>query len=96
MAVLTKAEIHEQLKSLPGWLYEGKSIHKAFTFKSFMPGIDFVNKVAGAAEQAGHHPDLTIRYNVIGVSLATHSEGGITERDLSLARQIDRIAANIS
>lgn len=96
MPALAKPEIQEKLKTLPGWSYEGKSIHKAFTFKSFMPGIGFVNKIAEAAEKAGHHPDLAIKYNVVGVSLSTHSEGGVTDKDLALARQIDQIALTVS
>ena len=56
-----------------------------------MPGIEFVNNIAQAAESAGHHPDITINYNVVGISLSTHSEGGVTNKDFDLARQIDCI-----
>lgn len=95
MSALSKPEIHEKLKEMPHWSHVGKSIVKKFTFKSFMPAIAFVNKIAEAAEQAGHHPDITINYSVVGISLSTHSEGGITARDFELAKQIDQIAGTV-
>jgi 4a-hydroxytetrahydrobiopterin dehydratase len=91
MAALSKAEIHEKLKKMPHWTHAGKALQKKFTFKSFMPALAFVNKLAEAAESAGHHPDITIQYNAVGISLSTHSEGGVTEKDFALACQIDRI-----
>ncbi len=91
MAALSKSEIHEKLKELPEWSHAGKSLHKKFTFKSFMPAIAFVNKVAEVAESLGHHPDITINYSQVGISLSTHSEGGVTERDFELAGTIDGI-----
>jgi len=96
LSALSKAEIQAKLKGFAGWSHVGKSIQKKFTFKSFMPGIGFVNEIAEAAEKAGHHPDITINYNVVGISLSTHSEGGVTEKDFDLANQIDQIAATIS
>jgi 4a-hydroxytetrahydrobiopterin dehydratase len=92
VSALSKVEIQEKLKAMPHWSHVGKSIIKKFTFKSFVPAIAFVNKIAEAAETAGHHPDITINYSVVGISLSTHSEGGITEKDFNLARQIDQIA----
>jgi len=93
VSALSKVEIHEKLKAMPQWSHVGKSIVKKFTFKSFVPAIAFVNKIADAAEKAGHHPDITINYSVVGISLSTHSEGGITQKDFDLAGQIDQIAA---
>ena len=91
MAALSKPEIQERLKKLQEWSAAGKSIQKKYTFKSFLPAIEFVNKIAEAAELAGHHPDITINYSVVGISLSTHSEGGVTEKDFNLATQIDHI-----
>jgi 4a-hydroxytetrahydrobiopterin dehydratase len=91
MAALSKTEIREKLKSLPEWSLSGNAIHKKFAFKSFMPAIAFVNKVAEAAEQANHHPDITINYSLVGISLSTHSEAGVTEKDFHLAEAIDKI-----
>jgi 4a-hydroxytetrahydrobiopterin dehydratase len=95
VSALSKVEIQEKLKAMPHWSHAGKSIVKKFTFKSFVPAIAFVNKIAEAAEKAGHHPDITINYSVVGISLSTHSEGGVTEKDFSLARQIDQIAGDV-
>jgi 4a-hydroxytetrahydrobiopterin dehydratase len=91
VAALSKNEIHEKLKKMPEWSHAGKGIHKKFTFKSFMPAIAFVNKVAEVAESLGHHPDITINYSVVSLSLSTHSEGGVTEKDFELASKIDAI-----
>ncbi len=91
MAALSKNEIHEKLKTMPEWSHAGKALHKKFIFKSFMPAIAFVNKVAEVAESLGHHPDITINYSQVGISLSTHSEGGVTEKDFELAGKIDAI-----
>ena len=96
MSALSKQEIQEKLKGMRDWSQVGKSIHKKFTFKTFPEGIAFVNRIAEAAEKAGHHPDITINYNVVGIALSTHSEGGITEKDFALAGEIDRTAARPS
>lgn len=81
---------------MQGWSHAGKALHKKYTFKSFMPAIGFVNKIAEAAEKAEHHPDITINYSVVSISLSTHSEGGVTGKDFELAKQIDQIAATAS
>ena len=91
MAALSNEAIQQGLAKMQGWSYEGKDLHKKFIFQSFMPGIEFVNNIAQAAESAGHHPDITINYNVVGISLSTHSEGGVTNKDFDLARLIDCI-----
>jgi len=95
VAALSKAEIHERLKKLEQWSLAGKSLQKKYTFKSFMPAIGFVNKIAEAAESAGHHPDITINYSLVGISLSTHSEGGVTDKDFELAQKIDEIRATL-
>ena len=58
-------------------------------FDSFLDGIEAVSQVAQLAERADHHPDIDIRWRTVTFALATHSEGGITEKDLQLAREID-------
>jgi 4a-hydroxytetrahydrobiopterin dehydratase len=91
MATLSNTEIRERLKTMPGWSLVGNAIYKKFTFKSFLPAIAFVNQIAEAAEQANHHPDITINYNQVGITLSTHSQSGVTEKDLHLAEAIDKI-----
>lgn len=95
MATLNKGEIDLKLTKTEGWSHQGKALHKKYTFKSFPAGIQFVNKIAEAAESAGHHPDITINYNVVSISLATHSEGGVTDKDFDLAGTIDQIRSTL-
>jgi len=91
MAALSKDQIRETLRSMPEWSFAGGAIHKKFAFKSFMPAIAFVNKIAEAAEQANHHPDITINYSQVSISLSTHSESGVTQKDFQLAQTIDKL-----
>jgi 4a-hydroxytetrahydrobiopterin dehydratase len=93
MAALGSEALQHELAKLPGWSLAGKTIHKRYTFKSFLAGIEFVDRIALAAESAGHHPDIAINYTAVGISLSTHSAGGITEKDLALAGAIDHIYA---
>jgi 4a-hydroxytetrahydrobiopterin dehydratase len=94
MAALSKPEIRDSLKNLPEWSFAGGAIHRKFNFKSFMPAIAFVNKIAEAAEQANHHPDIIINYSQVSISLSTHSESGVTQKDFQLAEAIDKIYAS--
>jgi 4a-hydroxytetrahydrobiopterin dehydratase len=96
MAALNHEAVQQGSEKLQGWSVESSELRKKFTFKSFMPGIEFVNQIAHAAEAAGHHPDITINYNVVGITLSTHSEGGITEKDFALAAKIDEIHSKLS
>ncbi len=96
MALLSKDEIHERLKKMEGWAYHENALQKKYIFPSFLPGIQFVNKIAVVAESAGHHPDITINYNVVGISLSTHSAGGVTEKDFDLAGKIDQMRGKLS
>jgi len=93
VTAFNKNEIQQKLKDLEGWSLQGKAIQKRYTLKSFLSAMELVNKIAGAAEEVQHHPDITISYNVVGVSLSTHSEGGVTRKDFDLAQQIDKLAA---
>ena len=90
---LSDIAIQRELGNLPGWSRRGDVISKTYQFRSFMSGIDFVVAIASAAEAADHHPDIDIRYTKIVCSLSTHSAGGITQKDLDMAKQIERLAA---
>jgi 4a-hydroxytetrahydrobiopterin dehydratase len=87
---LSDIAIQRELGTLQGWSRRGDVITKTFQFRTFLAGIDFVASIAKAAEAADHHPDIDIRYTKIICSLSTHSAGGITQKDLDMARQIDR------
>lgn len=89
MALLDDREIGRRLDELHGWTREGDAIRKTYTCDSFPEAIAFVNRIAELAQHANHHPDIDIRYDRVSCSLSTHSEGGLTERDFDLARQLD-------
>ena len=91
--VLSTEELSAALAWLPGWSGVVTGIERAVTAGSFLAGIRLVDAVAEVAEAADHHPDIDIRWRTLTFRLATHSAGGVTEKDLSLARQIDRLAA---
>lgn len=92
MDILTDTEIRAALEGMPGWDARGAAIATDYRFDSFRDAIAFVDRVADLAEEAGHHPDLQISYDRVGVQLTTHSAGGVTDKDLGLARQIDETA----
>lgn len=92
MALLSEQQINEELKDLPGWTYTGQAIEKEYTFDDFVDAIDFVNDVAELAEEANHHPDIAISYNKVTLTIWTHSEGGVTQKDVSLATEAEEVA----
>ena len=80
-----------RLKKIPEWEIKKGRLVRRFEFDEFMEGIDFVNGVAEIADEANHHPDIIIRYNVVTLSLTTHDSGGITSRDFELAARVDTL-----
>jgi 4a-hydroxytetrahydrobiopterin dehydratase len=92
MVTLSKDDIRAALSELPGWELAGDEIAKEYEFPDFRAAVAFVNRLADRAEAVNHHPDLEIHYNRVRVSLSTHSEGGITTQDTSLARVIEGLA----
>ena len=89
MELLSETEIRAKLGAIRGWALEGKEIRKTRELKDFARSIGFVASVALLAEKANHHPDIDIRWNKVTLALSTHSAGGLTEKDFSLAAQID-------
>lgn len=89
MARLSEAELQSGLATLAGWTVEDDALGKTFQFKTFRRAMAFVNQVAELATEARHHPEIRINYNRVTLSLTTHDEGGITERDIALAGRID-------
>jgi 4a-hydroxytetrahydrobiopterin dehydratase len=92
MAELTPDQVKASLPAVKDWKKQSASITRTYSFKDFAGAMAFVNKVAEAAEQANHHPDIDIRWNKVTLTLATHSEGGLTQKDFDLARRIDTLA----
>jgi 4a-hydroxytetrahydrobiopterin dehydratase len=91
MAKLKASQIKAALRKVPAWKRRGATITRTFQFKDFVVAVKFVNAVAKLAETAWHHPDIDIRWNNVTLTLTTHSEGGLTEKDFKLARQFDRL-----
>lgn len=89
---LSDLEIQRALGSLPGWARRGETLVKTYTWPTFSAGIDFVQRVASAADAMDHHPDIDIRYTKITCTLSSHDAGGITEKDLSLAKSIEGLS----
>lgn len=90
MGLLTEKEISSGLAGLEGWERDGEEIKKIFVLRNFVDSMGLVNRIALLSERADHHPDILIRWNRVSVSLSTHSEGGITEKDLTLAEEIEK------
>ena len=88
MAVLEGEELRRRLAVLDGWKQDGDAIVRTYQFESFSASVAFVNRVAAAAEAMNHHPDIDIRFDRVTLKLSTHSEGGITGKDLDLAQQL--------
>lgn len=93
-AVLGEEERRRALAELSGWteVEGGDAIGKAFRFKSFSAAFGFMTRVALAAEKMNHHPDWSNSYGTVSVTLTSHDAGGVTERDIALARAVERIA----
>ncbi len=87
---LDETEHQAIITALPKWKLEQGELVQTVTFSSFKQAITFVNRIAELAENAGHHPDIDIRYNCVRLALVTHDAGGITQKDISLAEQIDK------
>jgi 4a-hydroxytetrahydrobiopterin dehydratase len=92
MASLNPEEAKSRLSAVPGWQIEGGELVKNFSFKDFVAALQFVNRVGEAAEKAGHHPDIDIRYNRVRLALVTHDAGGLTEKDFELASRANGLA----
>ena len=91
--VLAGAELLQALQNLPGWNLHGNAIERVFDFPNFVEAMGFVNRIAEAAEAMNHHPDITINYNKVKLSLMSHDSGGVTQRDLRMAGKINEISA---
>lgn len=92
MARLTDEEVRTEVGRLDGWTVDGNTIRKQFTFRGFPEAVAFVQRLVPEAEAADHHPDITINYKRVTLSYSTHSEGGLTLKDIDGARMADRKA----
>lgn len=91
MAVLTDEQVDAAAEDLDGWQRLDGALRRSVTFGAFLDGIEAVRRVAEHAERADHHPDIDIRWRTVTFALVTHSEGGITDKDVAMAREINEI-----
>jgi 4a-hydroxytetrahydrobiopterin dehydratase len=95
VAVLSEDDRAEALAGLAGWSYDAdrNGIARSFRFADFSAAFAFMTRVALEAEKADHHPEWSNVWNKVDILLSTHSDGGVTGKDIALARKIDAIAA---
>ncbi len=91
MAKLNSNQIKAALSNTAGWKLRQAAIVRAFEFADFPEALRFVNAVGWLAEKANHHPDIDIRWNKVVLELATHDQGGLTEKDFALAARINEL-----
>jgi 4a-hydroxytetrahydrobiopterin dehydratase len=88
MNLLSEEELSEHLAAVPAWTRDGSSIVHVETLAGFGAAMLYVGAVAYLAEAADHHPDITVQWNKVTLTLSTHSAGGLTDRDFALAGRI--------
>ena len=91
MPVLTDEQVDAAAKNLDGWERIDGALRRSVRFGAFLDGIDAVRRVAEHAEREDHHPDIDIRWRTVTFALVTHSEGGITDKDVQMAAQINEV-----
>ncbi|MDZ4236432.1 MAG: 4a-hydroxytetrahydrobiopterin dehydratase [Dietzia sp.] len=91
MAVLTDDQVDAALPDLEGWERADGALRRVIEFPAFLDGINAVKRVGEHAEARDHHPDIDIRWRKVTFALVTHSEGGITDKDVEMAGDINRI-----
>lgn len=89
MEKLTGTALQTVLDSHINWYADNGELVREYTFADFKQAMEFVNHVAEVAEGAGHHPDISIKYNKVKLSLVTHDAGGITAKDAEMADTLD-------
>jgi 4a-hydroxytetrahydrobiopterin dehydratase len=89
--LMTDDQVTEALRSLPSWSAQEDSLMRIVEMQSFAQAIQVVNRVAEIAENDDHHPDIDIRWRTLTFRVSTHSKGGVTELDISLANEIDGV-----
>ncbi|PZS17026.1 MAG: 4a-hydroxytetrahydrobiopterin dehydratase [Pseudonocardiales bacterium] len=92
--LLDQAEIEARLALLhPGWAGTTAKLGRSIEFADFPSAVEFINRLAPQCEALDHHPDLALRWRWVDVELSTHSAGGVTELDATLAGIVDEVAA---
>ncbi len=93
-ARFSEAQLNDVMAELPGWTVRDDKLYRQFKFPDFVAAFGFMSQVALLAEKMDHHPDWSNTYNRVDISLTTHDLGGISMRDITLAKQIDEHLSN--
>lgn len=88
---LSADKVTELLEEVPKWLLKDKVIERELQFRDFVEAMDFVNKVASLSKAEAHHPDISISYNKVRLTLSSHKFGALSCKDFILATKIDRL-----
>jgi 4a-hydroxytetrahydrobiopterin dehydratase len=91
MEKLNPKEIEGKLKTLKGWEFNENAIETTFEFQNFKEAFTVMTRIAFECEAQNHHPDWSNVYNSLNIRLNTHDAGGVTEKDFTLARAIEKI-----
>jgi 4a-hydroxytetrahydrobiopterin dehydratase len=91
MKVLSEQELNQHLESLDDWELDGDAIKREWIFKDFPEAMDFINMIAVIAENHNHHPEVFNVYNRVSLRFNTHDAGGITEKDITIAKEINKL-----
>jgi 4a-hydroxytetrahydrobiopterin dehydratase len=89
LPALNTKQIGLHLTTVPDWTKRAQTIGRTYKFDGFLMSLAFVHRIAKRAQKMNHHPDIDIRFDKVKLTLTTHDEGGITEKDFALARQCD-------
>ncbi|WP_348798363.1 4a-hydroxytetrahydrobiopterin dehydratase [Flavobacterium adhaerens] len=89
MEIYTEQTVVPFLNNLKDWYFKEQAIEKKFVFKNFNQALSFIVQVGVLAEKMNHHPELFNVYNKVNIRLNTHDSGGVTQKDIELARQIE-------
>lgn len=92
-ALLDASTVDAWLTAHPEWHRDGGEIKRSVQCATFPAAIELVRRIAAAAEERDHHPDIDIRWRTLHLALSTHSAGGLTQNDLDLAVEIDSLAS---
>jgi 4a-hydroxytetrahydrobiopterin dehydratase len=91
MQVLSEEQVNGHLESLDDWELDGDAIKREWIFKDFSEAMDFINIIAVMAENHNHHPEIFNVYNRVSLRFNTHDAGGITEKDITIAKEINKL-----
>lgn len=92
MELLSESEIDSGLAQLEGWERDGEQIVKTFERGDFVGSVRFIQAIVDPAEEMNHHPDLTVSWDKVRVSITNHAAGGLTANDFELAKRIEALA----